>query len=63
MKTTKKKKKKKQTNQPKTAKYVIPKWQITQSVGAVEYTDCIRVRPHPNECPDMTLNNLMARLQ
>ena len=35
-------------------------------LGAVEYTDCISpegVRPPPNECPKMTLNNLMVRFQ
>ena len=39
---------------------------LTQSAGAVEYTDCFSAEGWDflNECPDnMTLNNLMARLQ
>ena len=40
---------------------------IAQLAGAVEYTDCTSaegVKPLlPNECPDMTLNNLMVRFQ
>ena len=35
-----------------------------QSAGAVEYTDCFsagRKTPTSNECPVMTLNNLMVR--
>ena len=38
--------------------------QIAQSARAVEYRLhlCRRVRP-PNECPDMTLNNLIVRFQ
>ena len=37
---------------------------ITQSVGAVEYVDCFSaVDPHPTSVLDITLNNLMVRLQ
>ena len=46
---------------------LFPSYRSPISWGAVEYTDCItteEVRPlHFDECPDMTLNNLMARLQ
>ena len=35
------------------------------SDGVAEYTDCISAEGYdlPNECPDMTLNNLMVKLQ
>ena len=39
---------------------------LTQSAGAVEYTNFISVEgwdPNSNEYPDMTLNNLMVSLQ
>ena len=39
---------------------------ITQSAMAVEYTDCTSAEgldPTFNECPDMTLNNLMVRFE
>ena len=32
-----------------------------QSAGAADYTDCISA-VSPNECPGMTLNNLMVNL-
>ena len=36
-----------------------------QSARVVRYTDCTSAKgkKHPNECPDMTLNNLMMRFQ
>ena len=35
------------------------------STGAVEYTNCISAEgwDSPSECPDMTLNNLLVKLQ
>ena len=39
---------------------------IVQSAGAVEYTDYTSVEAYPpkkDECPDMTLNNLMLKFQ
>ena len=38
---------------------------FAQSAGAAEYTDCISAEGlgSSNECPDMTLNNLMVKLQ
>ena len=38
---------------------------FAQSAEDVEYTDCISAERYdsPNECPDITLNNLMVRLQ
>ena len=43
----------------------VPSRKLTQSAEAVEYTDCIsaKVSDSPNKRPDMTLNNLMVRLQ
>ena len=41
------------------------KYRSAELAGVVEYTDCISVEeydPH-NECPGMTLSNLMVRLQ
>ncbi len=35
---------------------------IAQSAGAVEYTNWDKTPPR-NECPDMTLKNLMVRFQ
>ena len=37
--------------------------QIGQSAGAVEYADCTSAGglDAPNECSDMTLNNLIVR--
>ena len=38
---------------------------MAQAFGAAEYTDCIPAEEYSssNECPDMTLNNLMMELQ
>ena len=36
---------------------------VAQSAGAVEYTDCTSADPPPNECPYMTLSNLMVSFQ
>ena len=37
---------------------------FAQSVGAVEYTNCFSTEAHPPmSVQDMTLNNLMVRLQ
>ena len=35
---------------------------VAQSAGVAEYTDCVSA-DFPNECPVMTLNNLMVRFQ
>ena len=37
---------------------------VTQSDGALEYTDCTSaagIRPHPTSVLDMALNNMMVR--
>ena len=38
---------------------------LAQSAGVAEYTDYISAdrKDFPNECPEMTLNNLMVRFQ
>ena len=46
--------------------YCIHSVLLAQSAGALEYTDCFsaeRLDPHPMSVLDMTLNNLIVRLQ
>ena len=45
--------------------YIIIALNKGRPVGDTEYTDCFSAEEYdaPNECPEMTLNNLIMRLQ